>query len=186
VRPSRCRCFRQQAGRNGALTEGTRASTRCWDICRKQVATRRSTYSQSVMSGMTSRPTSASLTGPLWHQCPEAISIVASSGTAQRSTCSRKIAAAARAYLLDHEYTPRALAWSRLKGEDARRVSLRALPQTGQAARRSSRSPTSRRHTTPTRPTRSTDTAAGAGMTPTTTTKTTTSTAARATTTAST
>jgi predicted 2-oxoglutarate/Fe(II)-dependent dioxygenase YbiX len=28
------------------------------------------------------------------------------------------------AYLLDHEYTPRALAWSRLKGEDARRVSL--------------------------------------------------------------
>jgi predicted 2-oxoglutarate/Fe(II)-dependent dioxygenase YbiX len=28
------------------------------------------------------------------------------------------------AYLLDHEYTPRALAWSRLKGDDASRVSL--------------------------------------------------------------
>jgi hypothetical protein len=27
-------------------------------------------------------------------------------------------------YLLDHEYTPRALTWSRLKGDDARRVSL--------------------------------------------------------------
>jgi predicted 2-oxoglutarate/Fe(II)-dependent dioxygenase YbiX len=27
-------------------------------------------------------------------------------------------------YLLDHEYTPRALAWSRLKGDDAARVSL--------------------------------------------------------------
>ncbi len=28
------------------------------------------------------------------------------------------------AYLLDHEYTPRALSWSRLKGDDASRVSL--------------------------------------------------------------
>ena len=65
-------------------------------------------------------------------------------------------------YLLDHEYTPRGLNWRRLKGADASRVALlRTARGQRQAARLSSRSPTSRRRTARSRPMRATDTGPG-------------------------
>lgn len=70
-------------------------------------------------------------------------------------------------YLLDHEYTPRALKWSRLKGADARRGPCCARRPRQPDTKRSSGSPTSGPRTTPGPPTRGTATGA-AGTTTTT------------------
>ena len=66
-------------------------------------------------------------------------------------------------YLLDHEYTPRAPRWSRLKGADASRVSSLREAANRPAARPYSRWPTSRRHTAPSRTTTTTTGTGGAG-----------------------